>query len=78
MSEYWKPHDSEGKFALGKISVTLDEHRGSCLHFKTSNLAVSELLTVQKIGLSSAGTVTEVGLRFFEQLRVQTLPCLSH
>ena len=27
---------------------------------------------------SSAGTVTEVGLQFFEQLRLQTLPCLSH
>ena len=38
---------------------------------------MNKLLGKTLLGHSSAGTVTEVGLPFFEQLRLQTLPCLS-
>ena len=39
---------------------------------------LNKLLGTTLLVHSSAGTVTEVGLIFFELLRVQTLPCLSH
>ena len=39
---------------------------------------LNKLLGTTLLIHSSAGTVTEVGLPSFEQLRLQTLPCLSH